>query len=130
MTPRGSMWPAAIAASMPLTSSGAAAEMRWTLATGIKVSSAARRVRLIVASDGALKLAQRRRERHALSHRGAQSRQQIVAHRRVVDAEHTAFANDRTPGDDQLIDVAHGGAGKQKIERVEVRPQPLGINHV
>ena len=33
MTPAGSMRPAAIAASIPLTSSGAAAEMRWTLAT-------------------------------------------------------------------------------------------------
>ena len=57
MTPFGSIRPAAMAASMPLTSSGAAAEMRGTLATGINVSSAARRVGLIMACDDALELA-------------------------------------------------------------------------
>src|SRR4051794_11039791 len=123
MTPRGSIRPAAMAASIPLTSSGAAAEMRWTLATGINVSSAARRFRPVMGGDGALELAQRRCERHALPHRGAQPRQQIVAHCRVVDAEHPALANDRTPGDDQLMNVPHGGARKQQIARIEVCPQ-------
>ena len=41
-----------------------------------------------------------------------------------------AFANDRTPGDDQLMDVAHGSAREQEIGRVEVRSQPLGIDGV
>ncbi len=104
--------------------------MRWTLATGINVSSAAGRFRQIMGGDRALELAQRRRERHALPHHGAKPRQQIVAHRRIVDAEHPALANDRTPGDDQFMDVAHGGAREQEIARIEVGPQPFGIDRV
>ena len=78
--------------------------------------SAARRVGSIMAGDRALELAQRRGERSVLRHAGAQARQQLVAHRRVVDRR--APAPSRTtvrPRDDQLVDVAHGGAREQEI---------------
>src|SRR5437763_600802 len=117
MTPFGSMRPAAMAVSMPPTSSGAAAEMRCTLAIGMAGPSAAGRFGLVVGGDGALEFAQRRGQRSGLPHGRAQTRQQVVAHRRIVDADDPAFANDRTPAYDQLVDVTHRSACEQEIAR-------------
>ena len=71
--PAGSMRPCAMAASMPLTSFGAAAEMRWTLATGM---SAARCFEM--AAHGALQVRQRGGEHGILRDAVAEAREQLL----------------------------------------------------
>src|SRR6266496_6057774 len=101
--PFGSMRPSPIAAAMPLTSLGAAAEMRWTFATGM---SAARRFE-VVAHD-ALQVRQRGGQRRILRDAVAQAREQVLVHRRMIDAENAAVTHDRLSGHDELLDVTRG----------------------
>src|SRR5690349_17890248 len=109
------MRPDAMADSMPLTSFGADAEMRWTLATGM---SATRGFEMI--AHGALKCGQRGGKRCVLRDAVTEAREQVLVHGGVIDAEHTTVARNRPAVDDQLLDVARGRAREQEVERVEI----------
>ena len=39
-------------------------------------------------------------------------------------------AHDGAARDDQLVDVARGGAGEQQIERIDIGPQPVVVDRV
>src|SRR4051812_34790560 len=103
--PLGSIRPVAISDSMPLTSFGAAAEMRWTFAIGM---SAARCFEVI--AHNALQIRQRGGERRILRDAVAEACEQVLVHRRMIDAGNPAVAHDRLARHDQFLDVARGRA--------------------
>ena len=127
MTPFGSMRPAAIAASMPLTSSGAAAEMRWTLAIGMASSSAAGRLGCEMCRDRALQVAERGRKRavRAMPTRSARAipRASPDSRRPARGRRARLIVRRRS-----IRDVARVGAREQQIERIEIVAQAVVVD--
>src|SRR5262245_16533930 len=118
------MRPSAIARSMPLTSSGADAEMRWTQA---RMSATGR---FEIVAHGAFEMRQCGGERAVLRNAVAEAREQLAVHCRQIDTGNLAIAHDRLAADDQLFDVAHGRACEQEVEWVETGTQAVRIEPV
>src|SRR6186997_3282744 len=120
--PAGSMRPAVIAASMPLTSFGAAAEMRWTFAMDMSATGD-----FEVVAHHALQRRQRGGEHRILRDAVTETREQILVHRGQIDARHLAVTYDGPAADDQLLDVPRGRAREQQVERIETGAQTVGV---
>jgi hypothetical protein len=60
----------------------------------------------------------------------AEAREQLAVHCGQIDTGNLAIAHDCLAADDQLLDVAHGRAREQEIERVEVGTQTVCIEPV
>src|SRR2546423_1113237 len=124
-TPLGSIRPAAMAASMPLTSSGAEAEMRWTRARrgmdGDLWGSCAIERPAIMRPQRRAQLGHGGADVGCRVRRLAQSREQLGLERRQIDAGDDAVAHDLTAGDEQLLHVLLPRLGEQQLERRHVR---------